>query len=114
MRGLPTTASVTSGTSLGDGGQGLDQHVEALVGTDQAEEEDAGSGRLGSGADGAAGMEQRVRDDRDALGRDTADLDQQSVAAGRSVHDHAIAARVELGPQLARSRASGAAARRAP
>ena len=47
-------------------------------------------------------MQQRVRDHHDAVGCDAADLDEQAVAAGRAVHDHAVAAPVQLGPERRR------------
>ena len=99
MRGLPDDVERGVRHARDDGGQRLDQQVEALVGPDQPEEEDARRDLLGSRVDGRAGVQQRVRDDGDPLRRDAADLDEQAVAAGRAVHDHAIAVGVELGPQ---------------
>src|SRR4029079_19838250 len=62
-----------------DRGQGLDQYVEPLVRADQAEEEDARLRLLRRRGDLRAGVQQRVRDDGDAAGRDAADLDEQAL-----------------------------------
>ena len=114
MRGLPTTSSVTSGTRRATAGQRLDQHVEALVGADQAEEEDprlraaraarraarpCGAARAGSRRSARPGR----RRPRRAGGRG---WPRRARSRGRSSR--------RARPTAARRRASAAAARRAP